>query len=59
MNLKLEKLLTPGFAAALGASFTAANAVEAQQLTPTPEQVIQDLRNKGVPMEQLRNNGAG
>ena len=54
MNLKLEKLLTAGFVAALGASFTAANAVEAQQLTPTPEQVIQDLRNKGIPMEQIK-----
>ena len=53
MNLKLEKLLTACFAAALGASFIAANPVEAQQLTPTPEEVIQDLLNKGVPMEQI------
>ena len=30
MNLKLEKLLTAGFAAALGASFIAANPVEAR-----------------------------
>ena len=27
--------------------------VAAQQLTPTPEEVIQDLLNKGVPMEQI------
>lgn len=54
MNLKVEKLLTAGFSAALGASFIATNPVEAQQLTPTPEEVIQDLLNKGVPMEQIK-----
>ena len=52
-NLRLEKLLTALFAAALGASFIAPNPVKAQQLTPTPEEVIQDLLNKCVPMEQI------
>ena len=53
MNLKLKKLLTTGFAAALGSSCIAANPVEAQQLTPAPEEVIQDLLDKGVPIEQI------